>query len=62
VRIYHGEREIARGLTQYSATDLRRIMGKRSTAIADILGYEYGAEAVHRDDLVLVAREETRES
>jgi glutamate 5-kinase len=62
VRIYHGEREIARGLTQYSATDLRRIMGKRSTAIADVLGYEYGAEAVHRDDLVLVAREETRES
>jgi glutamate 5-kinase len=62
VRIYHGDREIARGLTQYGATDLRRIMGKRSTAIADILGYEYGAEAVHRDDLVLVAREETRES
>lgn len=62
IRIYHGEREIARGLTQYSATDLRRIMGKRSTAIADVLGYEYGAEAVHRDDLVLVAREETRES
>ena len=62
IRIYHGEREIARGLTQYSATDLRRIMGKRSTAIADVLGYEYGAEAVHRDDMVLVAREETRES
>jgi glutamate 5-kinase len=62
VRIYHGDREIARGLTQYGSIDLRRIMGKRSTAIADVLGYEYGAEAVHRDDLVLVAREETRES
>jgi glutamate 5-kinase len=61
VRIYHGESEIARGLTQYAAVDLRRIMGKRSPAIADLLGYDYGSEAIHRDDMVLIARAEVRE-
>lgn len=61
VRIYHGEHEIARGLMQYSATDLHRIMGQRSTAIADILGYTYGPEAIHRDDMVLLARTESKE-
>ena len=61
VRIYHGDTEIARGLTQYAAVDLRRIMGKRSPAIADLLGYDYGSEAIHRDDMVLIARAEVRE-
>lgn len=61
VRIFHGDHEIARGLMQYSANDLQRIMGQRSTAIADILGYTYGPEAIHRDDMVLLARTETRE-
>jgi glutamate 5-kinase len=54
VRIYHADREIARGLTQYSASDLQRIKGMRSSAIADVLGYAYGAEVVHRDDMVLM--------
>ncbi|NBU64976.1 MAG: glutamate 5-kinase, partial [Chloroflexia bacterium] len=49
------------GLTQYAAVDLRRIMGKRSTAISDLLGYDYGSEAIHRDDMVLIARAEVRE-
>ena len=61
VRIFHGDHEIARGLMQYSATDLQRIMGHRSTKIADILGYTYGPEAIHRDDMVLLARTESKE-
>jgi glutamate 5-kinase len=36
-------------------------MGKRSPAIADLLGYDYGSEAIHRDDMVLIARAEVRE-
>jgi glutamate 5-kinase len=54
VRIFHEAVEIARGLTQYSAADLERIKGKRSAAIADVLGYDYGAAVVHRDDMVMM--------
>jgi glutamate 5-kinase len=55
VRIFAASgREIARGLAQYSAADLRRIQGLRSTQIAETLGYDYGPEVVHRDDMVLL--------
>ncbi|PNY83030.1 glutamate 5-kinase [Deinococcus koreensis] len=45
-------REIARGLTRYSSADLGRILGRHSREIEDVLGFTYGPEAVHRDDLV----------
>ncbi|MFM2032648.1 MAG: hypothetical protein RLZZ297_1413 [Chloroflexota bacterium] len=60
VRIFSPEREIARGLSLYHAADVRRIMGKKSTAIADILGYDYGSAVVHRDDMIVVAPDEAR--
>lgn len=60
VRIFSPEREIARGLTLYHAAELRRIMGHKSTAIADILGYDYGSAVVHRDDMIVVAPDEAR--
>ncbi len=44
---------IARGVTQYSAADIRRIARKRSPEIESILGYNYGDSIVHRDDLSL---------
>lgn len=47
--------EIARGLGNYSATDLQRILGQRSSSIADLLGYDYGPEVIHRDKLVILA-------
>ncbi len=46
--------ELARGLVAYSSGDLRRIAGRQSDAIAEILGYVYGATAVHRNDMVLL--------
>jgi len=46
--------KVGSGIATYSSTDLRRIRGERSSGIAEILGYEYGDEAVHRDNLVLV--------
>jgi glutamate 5-kinase len=49
-------RPLARGLVSYSADELRRILGVRTTEIADVLGYKPADEAVHRDDLVLLAR------
>lgn len=46
---------IARGVTQYSAADIRRIARRRSQDIETILGYNYGDTIVHRDDLSLHA-------
>jgi glutamate 5-kinase len=55
VRIYAIDgREIARGITQYASADLRRICGLRSVQIAETLGFDYGPEVVHRDDMVLL--------
>lgn len=55
VRIYTTQgREIARGLTQYNARELTLIKGQRSSQIGSTLGYDYGPEAVHRDDMVIL--------
>ena len=49
-----GDRRIARGVSQYSALDIRRIARRHSREIETILGYTYGENVVHRDDLVLL--------
>ncbi|HSH82444.1 MAG TPA: glutamate 5-kinase [Herpetosiphonaceae bacterium] len=55
VRIFDGDgRELARGLTQYNAAALSLIQGRRSSEIPATLGYMYGPEVVHRDDLVML--------
>ncbi len=55
IRIYDKVgHEIARGLTQYRAADLQLIKGLKSVQIAEVLGYEYGPEVVHRDDMVIL--------
>ena len=46
--------EIARGLTDYSASALREIAGKHSQVIEETLGYTYGDQVMRRDRLVLV--------
>jgi glutamate 5-kinase len=51
-------REIARGLTNYDASDLRRIQGSRSKDIVKRLGHRDFDEAIHRDNLVVLRREE----
>jgi glutamate 5-kinase len=50
----NGEHRIARGVCQYSAVDIRRIAGRHSRDIESILGYNYGENVIHRDDLVLL--------
>ena len=56
VSIVDDERhELARGLTAYNSDDLRGIAGCHSHEIEDKLGYTYGEEAVHRNNLVLLA-------
>ncbi len=46
---------LARGLSAYSADDMRRIAGHRSEEIEALLGWRGRDEAIHRDDLVLLA-------
>lgn len=46
-------REIARGLTNYSAQELSMIAGRKSDEIENILGYSGSEEVIHRDNLVL---------
>ena len=44
---------VARGLCHYNAAEVRRIAGHHSREIVAVLGYSYGDEVVHRDDLAL---------
>jgi glutamate 5-kinase len=46
--------ELARGITNYTSADLRRILGRKSDEIESILGYYYGDEVVHHNNLVLL--------
>jgi len=55
VRVADAEgRELARGISNYDSRDLARILRKRSDEIESILGYHYGDEVIHRNDLVLL--------
>ena len=46
--------EFARGVSRYASAELEVIKGVQSTQIASLLGYDYGAEAIHRNDLILI--------
>jgi glutamate 5-kinase len=48
------EGELARGIANYTSDDLRRILGRKSDEIETILGYYYGDEVVHHNNLVLL--------
>ncbi len=43
------------GLSNYSASELRKIMGKKSSELAGVLGQAPYSEAIHRDNLLLDA-------
>ena len=45
--------EVARGLVNYSAGELRRIQGAHTRDIDSILGYKISDEIIHRDDMVI---------
>ena len=45
---------VARGLTNYTSMEARRIMRQASTKIEAILGYMEGPELIHRDNMVLL--------
>lgn len=49
-----GGRALAVGLAGYASTDLARLCGQRSAEIEAILGYTFGDEVIHRNDMVLL--------
>jgi glutamate 5-kinase len=46
---------VARGLTNFSAEELEAIRGLRSSQIDSRLGYRYADEAIHRDQMSIIA-------
>ena len=47
-------KEIARGLIAYSSEETAKIIGHPSDRLSTILGYDYGDELIHRNDLVIL--------
>ena len=47
-------KKIAKGIINYSAEDLKKIKGVRSSEIETILGYKYDDEVIHRDNMVIL--------
>lgn len=43
---------VARGFVNYNSDEVRRIMGQKSSEIAETLGYKAFDEVIHRDNLV----------
>ncbi len=46
-------RDVAHGVSRYNSDAMRMIAGQHSRQISEILGYEYGPVAVHRDDMIV---------
>jgi len=55
VNIYSPEgSRLGCGITNYSSADIGAIKGAHSREIAGLLGYDYGSEVVHRNNLVIL--------
>ena len=49
-------KKIAIGVVAYNSNDAKKIIGKKSKEILNILGYETRDELIHKDDLVKVSK------
>lgn len=55
VNIYEVEgKRLGCGISNYSSDDIHVIKGVHSGKIASLLGYDYGSEVVHRNNLVVI--------
>lgn len=54
VAIVHDGRPVARGLSEYDAEDAMKLLGLRTEAQEEVLGYAPRSALVHRDHLVLI--------
>ena len=49
-----GAGKVACGIANYSSGDVEKVKGSRSDRILGLLGYHYGEEVVHRNNMVLL--------
>ena len=42
------------GITNYASIDVEKIMGAQSKQIAVLLGHDFGAEVIHRNNLIII--------
>jgi glutamate 5-kinase len=45
---------LAKGLTNYSSTDIIKIKGRKTSEIEKVLGFKYSDEVINRDNLVII--------
>jgi glutamate 5-kinase len=45
---------VAKGLSNYSSDEVKKILGKKTSEIEKALGYRYSDEVIHRDNIVLL--------
>jgi glutamate 5-kinase len=45
-------KEVARGISNYSSSDILRILGSQSEDIPKLLGFDGEETVIHRDNLV----------
>jgi glutamate 5-kinase len=62
VLLNQGGQELAVGMVNYDAGDIRKIMGLKTSQIEEVLGYKHDDEVVHRDNLVLTNGMEEEEA
>lgn len=48
------KQEFAKGLSNYGSAEINKIKGLKTTEVENKLGYKYGDEIIHRDDLVIL--------
>ena len=53
VLINDRNQEVGIGLVNYSSSEIKKIMGRKSGEIEALLGYKHDDEVVHRDNLVI---------
>ena len=53
VSVFHEDREIGRGIVNYSSLEIDIIKGKKTREITKILGYKDFDEVIHRDNFAL---------
>ena len=47
-------KDYAIGLVNYSSVDVRKIKGKQSGRIESLLGYVYGDEVIHHNNMTIL--------
>ncbi|MBI4689426.1 MAG: glutamate 5-kinase [Nitrospirae bacterium] len=48
------DKRIAKGIINYSSSEIDKIKGRKTSEIENVLGYRYSDEVIHRDNLVIL--------